>query len=68
MNHEIAQHIARERQQNLLLEAQNSRLANLGKPSIRILMAHWLRDLADKLEPICREAMNPSREEFANSK
>ena len=41
-----------ERQAALLEEAQRDRLANLGRTSLRLYLAHWMRSLADRLEPI----------------
>ena len=62
MNWIFTEHLARERQQALLAEMQNNRLANLEHLSVRVRLAHWLRITADKLEPICRDAINPKPE------
>lgn len=68
MNHIFIEQQVRERQQALLSEAQNQRLLKLEQPSVRVRLAQWLRDVANKLEPICQNAINASRDEFVHSK
>ena len=61
MNHIFLEHQVRERQQALLSEAQNRQLLKLETPGFRVRLAHWLRSVADKLEPICQDAINATR-------
>jgi hypothetical protein len=68
MNWLMTEHIARERQQALLIESHYRHLVELETPILRIRVAHWLRKTADKLEPICQEAMQISTSELARSK
>jgi hypothetical protein len=56
MNWLMTEHIARERQQALLIESHNRHLLELETPSFKIRVAKWLRITADKLEPICQDA------------
>ena len=68
MNYIFLEHQVRERQQALLSEARNQQLLKLENPGFRARLAHLLRDIANKLEPIRRDAINASREEFVASK
>ena len=56
MNWIFTEHHVREHQQAMLDEAQNQHLVELETPSFRVRLAHWLRDTANKLEPICSDA------------
>ena len=68
MNHLMIEHIARERQQALLEESHNRHLLELETPSFRTRVAQWLRKTADRLEPICQEALQISKSELVRSK
>jgi hypothetical protein len=68
MNWLMTEHIARERQQALLEESHNRHLVELETPSFRTRVAKWLRKTADRLEPICQEAMQKVGSELARSK
>jgi hypothetical protein len=68
MNWLMTEHIARERQQALLIESHYRHMVELETPSFRIRLAQWLRKTADRLEPICQEAMQISNSELASSK
>ena len=68
MNHLMIEHIARERQQALLEESHNSHLLALETPSFKTRVAQWLRQTADRLEPICQEAMQTVSSELVSSK
>ncbi len=68
MNWLMTEHIARERQQALLEESHNRHMVELETPSFRTRVAQWLRKTADRLEPICQEAMQISKSELASSK
>lgn len=68
MNHLMTEHIARERQRALLAESHNRHLLALETPSFKARVAKWLRQTADRLEPICQEAMRISNSELASSK
>jgi hypothetical protein len=68
MNHLMTELIARERQQALLTESHNRHMVELETPSLRTRLAKWLRTTADRLEPICQEAMQMSNSELASSK
>jgi hypothetical protein len=59
MNWHFTEHVARERQQNLLSEAHDQHLANLETRGFRARLADWLRIAADKLEPLCKDAIKP---------
>jgi hypothetical protein len=68
MNWLMTEQIARERQQALLEESHNRHLVELETPSFRIRVAHWLRTTADKLEPLCQDALQTVGSELASSK
>jgi hypothetical protein len=68
MNWLMTEHIVRERQQALLEESHNRHLLELETPSFRTRVAQWLRKTADRLEPICQEAMQNVGSELVSSK
>jgi hypothetical protein len=68
MNWLMTEHIARERQQALLEESHYRHMVELETPSFRTRVAQWLRKTADRLEPICQEAMQNVGSELASSK
>jgi hypothetical protein len=68
MNWLMTEQIVRERQQALLAESHNRHLMALETPSFKTRVAKWLRKTADRLEPICQEAMQISNSELISSK